>query len=92
MISIFKYCKLKVTTEENVTVTECLDVYFDLRKEIFKPYRKNNEIPAYINAKSNHPRSIKRELPKKEFLIYPVPEKFLRMNENPIWMLYIKRA
>ena len=64
MFSIFKDCKLKVTIEGNVTVTEFLDVYFDLRKESFKPYRKNNEIPVYINAKSNHPRSIKKELPK----------------------------
>ncbi len=64
MFSIFKDCKLKVTIEGNVTVTEFLDVYFDLRKESFKPYRKNNEIPVYINVKSNHPRSIKKELPK----------------------------
>ena len=40
MFSIFKDCKLKVTIEGNVTVTEFLDVYFDLRKESFKPYRK----------------------------------------------------
>ena len=55
MFSIFKDCKLKVTIEGNVT--EFLDVYFDLRKESFKPYRKNNEIPVYINVESNHPRS-----------------------------------
>ena len=54
MFSIFKDCKLKVTIEGNVTVTGFLDVYFDLRKESFKQYRKNNEIPVYINAKSNH--------------------------------------
>ena len=40
MFSIFKDCKLKVTIEGNVTVTELLDVCFDLRKEGFKPYRK----------------------------------------------------
>ena len=40
MSSIFKNCKLKVTIEGNVTGTEFLDVYFDLRKESFKPYRK----------------------------------------------------
>ena len=40
-----------------VTVTEFLDIYFDLRKE-------NNEIPVYINAKSNHPRSIKKNFQK----------------------------
>ena len=66
MFSIFKNCKLKVTIEGNVTVSEFLDVYFDLRKESFKPYRKNNEIPVYINAKSNHPRSIKKRTPKND--------------------------
>ena len=40
MFSINKDCKLKVTIEGNVTVTEFLDVYFDLRKESFKPFRK----------------------------------------------------
>ena len=40
MFSIFKDCKLKVTIEGNVTVTELLDVCFDLRKESFKPYKK----------------------------------------------------
>ena len=40
MFSIFKDYKLKVTIEGNVTVTEFLDVYFDLGKESFKPYRK----------------------------------------------------
>ena len=71
MFSIFKDCKLKITIEGNVTVTEFMDVYFDLRKESFKPYRKNNEIPVYINVKSNHPRSIKKELPKMiEFIMF----------------------
>ena len=64
MFSIFKDCKLKVTIEGNVTVTELLDVCFDLRKESFKPYRKNNEIPVYINAKSNHPWSLKKTFQK----------------------------
>ena len=57
IFSIFKDCKLTVTIEGNVTVTEFLDIYFDLRKE-------NNEIPVYINAKSNHPRSIKKNFQK----------------------------
>ena len=52
--------------EGNVTVTEFLDFYIDLRKESFKTYKKNNEIPVYINAKSNHPRSIKKRTPKND--------------------------
>ena len=40
IFSFFKNCKLKVTIEGKVTVTEFLDVYFDLRKESFKPKRQ----------------------------------------------------
>ena len=61
---LFKEIKLKVTIEANITSTEFLDVYFDLKTGEFKPYRKNDNVPLYINARSNHPRSIKMELPR----------------------------
>ena len=31
---------------------------------MFKPYNKTNSIPQYVNAKSNHPPSILKEIPK----------------------------
>ena len=61
---LFKEIKLKVTIEDNITSTEFLDVYFDLKTGEFKPYRKNDNVPLYINARSNHPSSIKMELPR----------------------------
>ena len=61
---LFKEIKLKVTLEANVTSTELLDIYFDLKSGEFKPYRKNDNVPLYINARSNHPSSIKMELPR----------------------------
>ena len=31
---------------------------------MFKPYNKTNNIPRYVNAKSNHPLSVLKEIPK----------------------------
>ena len=61
---LFKEIKLKVTIEANITSTEFLDVYFYLKTGEFKPFIKNDNVPLYINARSNHPRSIKMELPR----------------------------
>ena len=37
---------------------------FDLDKNIYKPYRKPNNSPIYINKNSNHPPNILKQLPK----------------------------
>ena len=41
-----------------------LDVTFDLQNEEHKPYMKPNDTPIYIHAKSNHPPSIVKNVPK----------------------------
>ena len=41
-----------------------LEVTFDLVNEIYKPYRKPNNKPLYINKHSNHPPNILKQLPK----------------------------
>ena len=63
IIKIFKGEGLSITIETNLRVTDFLDVTFDLRDGKFYPYRKPNNNPLYINAKSNHPPSIIKELP-----------------------------
>ena len=62
--TIFENHGLKITSESNIVSTEFLDIVLDLSNESYKPYRKNNDIPVYINQHSNHPKAIKRELPK----------------------------
>ena len=52
------------STDCNQTPTNFLDLTFDLTNGTYKPYRKPNDQPLYINSSSNHPPSIKRELPK----------------------------
>ncbi len=44
-------------------VVNFLDVTFDLNNGKFKPYRKPNDDPLYINRHSNHPPSIIKQLP-----------------------------
>ena len=60
---LFKSEGLSITIETNLQVTDFLDVTFDLTNGKYYPYRKPNNDPLYINAQSNHPASITKELP-----------------------------
>ena len=55
---------LNITTLTNQQSTNFLDVTFDLTNNSYKPYRKPDNAPLYINHSSNHPPHILRELPK----------------------------
>ena len=44
-------------------MTDFLDVTFDLPNGKYFPYRKSNNEPLYINAHSNHPPPIIKDLP-----------------------------
>ena len=55
---LFQTFGLKITTESNISSTEFLDVKLNLNNSTFRPYRKNNELPLYINSNSNHPKMI----------------------------------
>ena len=59
----FEQFGLKITAESNLHVVNFLDVTFDLSTRKYKPYRKPNDDPLYINKHSNHPPSILRQLP-----------------------------
>ncbi len=59
----FEQFGLKITAEANLHVINFLDVTFDLNNGKFKPYRKPNDDPLYINRHSNHPPSIIKQLP-----------------------------
>ena len=63
LFNTFKKLGFSVTIEGNIKSTEFLDIWFDLENGTYKPYRKKNDIPVYINIHSNHPQSIKKQLP-----------------------------
>ena len=63
IIAMFKKYDLKITTETNLSSIDILDVFFDLSKNTYSPFRKPGNEPLYINSKSNHPPSIIKQLP-----------------------------
>ena len=64
IVKVFKDCGLSITIKCNLKSVDFLDVTFDLVSEIYKPYRKPNNKPLYINKHSNHPPNILKQLPK----------------------------
>ena len=63
-ITLFKKEGLNITIEVNLAETNFLNITFNLVTEKYLPYRKPNNDPLYINAKSNHPPTIMKGLPK----------------------------
>ena len=63
IIKIFKSFRLSITVTINVTSANYLDVNFYLTEDIYKPYRKPNDEPVYINRHSNHPPNIEQQIP-----------------------------
>jgi hypothetical protein len=59
----YKNFGIKITADANLHVVNFLDVTLDLNNGKFKPYRKPNDDPLYINRHSNHPPSITKQLP-----------------------------
>ena len=64
IIVLFKEEGLTVTIDANLIGTGFLDVTFNLETGKFFPFKKPNNVPLYINIKSNHPWTIIKELPK----------------------------
>ena len=63
IIALFKNEGISTTIETNLFETDFLDVTFNLATGKFFPFRKPNNQPLYINAKSNHPPIILKDLP-----------------------------
>ena len=59
IIEVFKAEGLSITCETNLQVTDFLDVTLNMSTGKFYPFRKANNKPMYISAKSNQPKTIK---------------------------------
>ena len=64
IVRIFKINGLNITIKTNLKTADFLDVHFDLIQDIYKPYKKPNDDPLYINKNSNHPPTIIKQIPK----------------------------
>ena len=54
---------LRITVEKGKEDVNHLDVTLDLEKEEYKPYKKPNDNPIYVNTSSNHPPTVIRQIP-----------------------------
>ena len=52
---------LKWTT--NLKKVNFLDVTFNLNTNTYEPYRKESDVTAYVNIRSNHPPSVLNQIP-----------------------------
>ena len=64
IINVFKELGLQITIQTNLKIVNFLDITFNLQDGSFKPYRKPNDKPLYININSNHPRNIIQQIPE----------------------------
>ena len=61
---LFRSHGLKITIASTGPVANYLDVTLDLYDGTYRPYRKPNDSPVYINAATNHSASILKHVPK----------------------------
>ena len=64
IIALFKEEGLLITIETNLIETDFLDVTFNLATKRYFPFRRAKNTAVYINAFSNHPPTIIKQLPK----------------------------
>ena len=55
IIKLFKESGLNITIQTNLKIVNFLDIEMNLDADTYPPYRKPDNIPGYINRKSNHP-------------------------------------
>ena len=60
----FKQCELAITIECNLKTVKFLNIRFGLQNNVYKPNRKANHKPTYLNKNSNYPPSILKQLTK----------------------------
>ena len=100
--NIFQRYGLKITTETNLILIDFLDITLNLASRRYWPYRKPNDNPLYVHARSNHPPCIKKQLPSNLerrvsqlscdaeafHKASPVYEEALRKSEYPASLTY----
>ena len=63
IIGLFRALGLKITIEINLNEVNYLDLAMSLRSGTFRPFLKPNTTPMYVNAASNHPPQILKNIP-----------------------------
>ena len=55
-----------IETEINMSETDFLDVTLNLDTFEYRPFRKPGDTPLYIHVQSNHPKTVKEQIPKND--------------------------
>ena len=54
---------LRITVEKEKEEVNHLDVTLDLEKEEYRPYKKANDTPIYVNTLTSHPARVIKQIP-----------------------------
>ena len=84
---LFSNHNLKITTSANIKTTDFLDVQLCLESGAYKPFKKDSSLPLYVPFLSNHPKHIKKEIPKmiSKRLSDLSSSKDIFLSESPIY-------
>ena len=63
IIGIFKKAGFKIKIKANLHIIDFLGVTFNLIDGMYKPYKKPSDQLLYVNASSNHPPQIIKQVP-----------------------------
>ena len=63
IIALFQQYGLKITVTTNLPTVNFLDITLNMVNKIYQPYNKPNNVLSYVNAYSNHPASVLKQIP-----------------------------
>ena len=66
LIKMFKRNGLPITAKTNLNVVVFFNVNFDLIQDVYRPYKKSNEDPLYLDRNSNHPLTVIKQITKAQ--------------------------
>jgi hypothetical protein len=64
LCDIFRNNNLKITVDANLSIVNFLDVTLNLKNGKHIPFTKPGNTPLYVHKKSNHPPSIRKNIPE----------------------------
>ena len=64
LMRIFKSTGLSITVKTNLKIPNFLNIHFEIKENIYQPYKKLNDEPLYINKNSNHPLTVVKQILK----------------------------
>ena len=64
LMRMFESTGLSITVKTNLKIPNFLNIHFEIKDNIYQPYKKLNDEPLYINKNSNHPLTVVKQILK----------------------------